>query len=401
MSLQERGISPGPPERLTIEQKGVVWGGRARERMFHQKEPVVAIVRKTEEYDCFRRLPRLGAGRSQTDVRFDPASGKLYYTTWREKRTTEEEGRRKLKPLQRGQLPEYEVLLPRGRRHTQGYLENLPQSSPVQELLFHHADTIEEAIAKVGDIVQAPIRLQAQEVIAHAANLATRFIERGLTEEGLRELANQTGRILENACLSKPNSPGFQKAMGRLKKACERDSRGRINNLVSRMRVQSAYVWAVRRLVVGSFVQRKHGENLHVLTYELETTRWAISSALRQLKVFLGHGAFGQPERPTGQPQREIMAKVMTNIVESLKIVRVAPYLAASRAAAINLVGCREEKREANKAILGISAEELFALTPVTRLLKGEGEIQEIFLRVNNSVDILEQVLKRDKNESV
>lgn len=371
----------------------MVWGEKAQDRMFRRKDPVVAIVRRTEEYDCLRKLSRLVYGaRSSTDVRVNEL-GKLYYTTWREKRTiTDEEGRRRLKLPKRGSLPEYEVLLPRGRRSTLGYLENLPKLSPVQELLFHHADTIEEAIAKVGEIVQAPIRQQAQGVITQTARLSTHFIERGLTEEGLRELANQTGQLLENVGLTKPSSPSFQKAMGRLKKACERDSRGRINNLVSRLRVQSAYVWAIKRLVVGSFVQRKHGENLNILVYERETTRWAMGSVLRQLDVFLGHTAFQHPERPTNQSQLEIMAKVIANIAESLRVVRVAPYLVASREAAINLVGCREEKREANRPILGEKAEELLALPPVTQLLK-EGKINEVLARVKNSVSILEKVL--------
>lgn len=382
-----------------MEQRGVLWGEKARERMLVRKEPVVAIVRKTEEYARLRKLPSLTGGRNPADARFDPNLGKIYYTTWREKRTTiTEGGRRILRAPQKGKLPEYEVLLPRGRRQTPGYLENLPLKSPVQELLFHHADTVEEAMAKVGEIVQAPIRQQAQEVITHTASLSVRFIERGLTEEGLRELVNQTSQLLENAGLANPNSPSFQKAMERLKKACERDSRGRINNLVSRIRAQSAYVWAIKRLVVGSFVQRKHGENLNVLTYERETTRWAINSTWRQLNVFLGHTAFRHPERQTSQSQLEIMAKVITNIAESLKIVRVAPYLAASRETAINLVGCREERREANRQILGERVEELFSLPPVTQLLK-EGKVNEALARVKNSVDILEKVLKGDKNE--
>ena len=390
---------PSPQEfegkRLTVEERGIQWGERAKERMLAKEEPVVAIIRKTPEYNYLRELPSLSGGRRPADVRFDPLSGKIYYTTWREKRTITEDGRRFLKPPKKGQLPEYEVLLPRLRRRTPRYLENLSLKSPVQELLFHHADTIEEAILKVQDILQADIPEQAQEVITHTAKLANRFIEKGLSKKNLKELAQQTGKFLENFGLANPASPGFQKAMERLKKACEPDSRGRINNLISRVRVQSAYVWAVRRLVVGSFVRRKHGENLNVLVYERETTRWALENASRQLESFLGHTAFRHPGKKASQSQGEIMIKVLKNITYSwMSLVRVAPYLAPTRAAAINLVGCREEKKEINRQVLGEElADELFAMTPTTQLLN-EGRFPEAYFRIKRSYKVLRLVLK-------
>ncbi len=354
----------------------------------------MAIIRSTPEYDHLRALPSFTGGRNPSDVRFDPESGKIYYTTWREKRTEIQNGRRVLRLLGKDELPKYEVLLPRKRRNTPGYLENLPLKSPVQELILHHADTIEEAIVKVGRILQAPIRQQAQEVITYVAGLSTRFIEKGLTEESLRELAVKTSQFLEENGLAKPISPRFQKMTERLKKACERDSRGRINNLVSRVRAQAVFVEEIKRLVAGNFVRRKHGENFSVLVYERETTRWAIRSTLRQLSVFLDHAVLEHPEKETNQSQLDIMAKMITNVAAGLGIVRVAPYLAAAREAAINLVGCREEKREANRQILEEKAEELFNLTPVTQLLR-EGKIQEASARVERSVVILETVLER------
>lgn len=390
---------PGPQEfegkRLTVEERGIYWAQRAKERMLAKEEPLVAIIRKTPEYDYLRELPSLTGGRRPADVRFDPLSGKIYYTTWREKRTITEDGQRFLRPPKKGELPEYEVLLPRLRRRTPGYLENLPLKSPVQELLFHHADGIEEAVLKVQDILQAGIPEQAQGVIAHTTKLANRFIERGLTNESLRELADQTGQFLENVGLANPDSPSFKKAMEKIKKACERDSRGRINNLISRVRVQSAYVWAVKRLVVGSFVKRKHGDNLNVLVYERETTRWALKNASRQLKSFLGHAAFRHPGKKVSQLQTETMVKVLKNITYGwLSLVRVAPYLAPARAAAINLVGCREEKKEINRQVLGEElADELFAIAPTTQLLS-KGRFAEAFYRIKGSRDVLNLVLK-------
>lgn len=378
----------------TIEQRGIGWGEKVKERMLARKEPAVVIVRKTEEYDHFRKLPRLGGGRHLTDIRFDPISGKIYHTTWREKRTITQDGRRFLRPPKKGELPEYEVFLPRGRRHSVGYLENLPLQSPVQELLFHHTDTVEEAILKMKEILQGGIREQAQEVVSQTAKLANRFIERGLTESSLQELKRETGEFLQNVGLANPTTPSFQRVMEKFKKACERDSRGRINNLVSRIRVQSVYMWAVKRLVVGSFVERKHGENLNILVYEREITRWALGNAARQLESFLGHVAFRHPERGVSRFQFETMAEVIKNITYGWStFVQVAPYLVPARAAAINLVGCREERKEVNRQILGKQAEELFAFTPVTQLLR-EGKVGETSLRVKTSRDILEKVLK-------
>lgn len=392
--LRKEVCRPGFPG-YTVEGRGVIWAEKAKERMLTGKEPVILIKRVTEEYNRLGKLPSLSGGKNPADVRFDPFSGKIYYTTWREKETSVEDGRRFLKPPKGKQSPEYEILSPPSRRRSPWYLEDLPHNVPVQELLIRHADTIEEAILKVKNILQAGIGEQAQRVIGQITNLAIRFIEKGLSKESLLELAQQTGQFLEEAGLVKPNSPDFQKAMKRLRKACEPDSRGRINSLVSRTLVQSVYVWAMKRVIVGSLVSQKHGENFYVLVNERETTRRAIQNAVEQLEVFSGHVAFRQPEKEVKLQQAEAMGKILEKITYGWgNLVRVAPYLVPARVAAIKLVGCREEKKESNRKILGETiADELFTLKPTTQLLS-EGSFTKALFEIKIMRDILDKVLE-------
>ena len=95
------------------------------------------------------------------------------------------------------------------------------------------------------------------------------------------------------------------------------------------------------------------------------------------------------------------MEKVLREIARSLAGVRVLPYLPAARKAAINLVGCRKEKKELNRGIIGEEADKLFSLPPVVELIR-LGHFQEAKVRVREaSYNPLIQVLKENEEIGV
>ncbi|MFZ5366567.1 MAG: hypothetical protein ACOZBZ_04810 [Patescibacteria group bacterium] len=379
----------------TVEDRGRRYAEKAQERMWLGTERVVAIVRE-RDLRLMEWLEPLAGKKAKhpTDARYHPLTGGCYYTTWQERKTTQINDDRVLQSPQGASLSELVVLLPRSARNDPTYLRHLPKKVPVQLLLLHHAETIDEAIAKVEEILGAEIRQQAQKVVAYTIGLSARFIEGGLMRESLGQLLEETSGFLAQAGLVSPDAPSIKKTADSLRKACQLDSLARVNPLISRVRLQSAYIWAMRRYVVDFLSRRKHGESFEVFLWEREISRWSIADAIKQLNIFLTQEAFAG--KGIAENRRTAMARVLNGIARGpLAQVRVAPYLRPVRLAGINLVGCQEERREVNRIILGEVADWLYLIPPVTELV-GEGRFEEALPRIEKSRDILKGVLEEN-----
>lgn len=388
-SPQELGI---PSSEKTVEGRFLLFAERQIERMLAGEKRGVALLIKEENYEELQNAKPLFEGpRMRSDVKVKP-TGEILYTTWRVREVVPtESGWLVLKESKRRkEPPSYITLWPRRPRYD--YQVRLPEDTKVVELLVHHPENIEEAIAEVKDILGVAVMAEATDIVDFAQKQARDFLMGRITEEKLEKLAKRTSDFLTDKGLLKLTSPERKKMVERLKKACERDSRGRINPLASRVRLGSAYYYGFRRVIEAYLIRKKHSSNLEDLTYERALTRWAIATAAKQLENFAGHAAFKKGKETPSQVK--IMAAVLTGIVKTtLAMPRVKDYVAPAREAAIDLVGCREEKKEGNRQILGERADKLFAKTPVTQLLE-EGRFGEVKQRINESVTILEKVLQ-------
>ncbi len=154
---------------------------------------------------------------------------------------------------------------------------------------------------------------------------------------------------------------------------------------------------AVERLTIGGLITDKFARNLDILSYIREGYRWRFSLAARELAMVLDLPAFSR--RWANRGDREAMVNAISLIVTSnLAAIKVNPYLRSARWAAINIVGCREEKKDINREILGEGiAERIFSKKPVTRLIK-EGNFTEGAGRIKSSIVQIKKTHKDYEN---
>ena len=401
-SPQERGQFPPiegagfflPKGRL-LEERFRLIGEQQVERMFAKEKWRIILLIRQEHFDLLQdSKPLFSGSRRQSDVKVRP-DGQLLYTTWRDREIEMVADEPHLKKPKKRELPDFVVLWP--KRPRLNYEERLSKGTEkVAQLLVHRPENIEEAIREVSEILGVNVAGEAMEVLGFVQFLSQQFLLGDITDKRLEEFAKRTADFLADKGLGKPSSAERKKMVERLKKACSRDSKGRINQLISRMRIGAANLYWIRRRIEAYFIRKKHGSSLEDLTYEREITRWSLATAAEQLENFAGHVAFRNPKAKISDFQIKIMSSVLDLIVrQTLGRPRVKDYLLPARAAAVNLVGCKMDKRESNRQILGDElADKLFNKTPVPELLRGR-QFKEARGRIKESARWLRATLTK------
>ncbi|MFV1917373.1 MAG: hypothetical protein ACC618_02765 [Patescibacteria group bacterium] len=391
----------GSKKRLSIELQGKVWARKKAVEMKAGLENSILIVRETEKYKRLLALPPL-TGEEEIEgwgVRVDNL-GNIHTPVWRIKETklNDENQRDLVNP--EGYL--YKVM--NRKRIRRNFFGNLPKGLPVNELIS----------ASVGSDIETAIRQQrhildgyqpgtgaeevqlARRVVEHTDRLASRYISEGrpVREEDLRLLSKETGHLLEEMNLVDPRDPEKQKMLQMLLKVNLKDSLGRVNPLVQRVRARAAYLAAAKRLVVGGMITRKFASNEQVLLYERENTRWALQTAFRQMNTLLGHADFNSPDGSATKKQRAAIANILMNISEGhLMVPRVKPYLRLARYIAVNLNGSRAFEQSMDRQIIGEDiADRLFSRSAVRSVIM-DGNFSEAKGRIENSCQAIDAVL--------
>lgn len=370
--------------RVKIEERRI-------ERIRLGYDRPIIIVRDDDEYERRRNLPTLSGTNQRSDTRLDRL-GNLYTTWYQHKRTKVEEDRRF---LVNPQGTSYRVLHP--RRVFDHYLDYLPKLRPVSELILGKTDIIEKAIRQQKHILDsyAPLNGAAADeiefarmVIAYTESIAFRFLgQRRVTREDLALLARETGNFLEKVKIYDPRDERKRRVLDKLLLASEPDTLGRPNYLGVLGRALAAHTAAVERLTIGGLISDKFFRNLQILSYTRENYRWRFALAANQMEFVLAHYGFKKRGAKVDDVQRRAVINALRFIIENhLTQERVNPYLRSARWAAINIVGCRQEKKEINRQILGENvADDVFTRIPVSVLLM-EGDFEESAKRIKQSV---------------
>lgn len=369
---------------------------RRTERILLGLDKAIIIVKDTEEYGRRLNLPTLSGADRIPDVKFDE-TGNLYTTWYQPKKTEVRDGRRQLiNPT--GQLY---IVLPLRKKRREDYLENLPQERPIAELILGETFFLEEAIRQQQHILDgyqpgtAALEIEfARQIIAYTEAVAFRFLsQRRVTREDLEGLAHETGRFLENSNLYDPRDSKKRKILDKLLLVGQPDAAGRPNYLGVLGRAFAAHTAAVERLTIGGLTADKFIRNLEVLSYTRENYRWRFNLAARELEMVLEHPAFRV--RWADRKEREALAGALKFVVDNhLANPKVNPYLRSARWAAINIMGCREERKDVNRRIMGESiAKEVFSKVPVTRLVT-QGNFTEARRRIELSIAQLRKTFR-------
>jgi len=394
--------------RETIEEKGA-------ERIRAGLDRAVIIVEDTPKYAEFLTRKTLSGSARSGDVRYTP-EGEIKLPTYQPVKTRlveDPEGRVKkrfrdnlgeivegifkreiVNPKRRRFLVEW----PRGRK--EDYLYNLPAGRDVRRKTISTLKTIEDAIDQQKDIIAylgwgevagAEVEL-AKRIIEYTEGIASRFLlRRRVTKEDLEVLAAETGRFLEGAGLYDPKDKRKSEAQAFLREASQFDIRGRANWLKLVSEILAARARAVYRLTAMGRMVGKFDRNLREMANKRELWRWGFELVARQLEFILeNHPAFSRPGAVVSMQERHTLVEAMGYPVRMhLSKPKVNPYLRSARWAAINIVGCKEERKEENKKILGEEiAQKLFLqpeFTPVTDLIM-QGKFFEARRRTRLSI---------------
>lgn len=353
------GVASPKENGRTIEGDRDRWGESLRERMLAGEERGIRIINKEREWVL--SLPALSGHRfpRAPEARLDPL-GRIYTSRWDPKDVFPINGKLTIESPQN-----YFHIRSRGERHVD--LANLlavaTSSRPVVELIFGKIeDSIETAIRQQFHILEgykpgtaAPELEQVKKAVAFAQSQSLRFIGEHFTKDNLGSLLDNVSYYLKEIGFLSPGirQPEKKKMEKMLLRAFQLDKLDRVNPLVSRIRLRSAYLAGIKRMVASSLIIEKAEDNLRLLSWEREMTRWALEMALDDLANFVGlrgrRGpvAFWKKEVRVSEGEIKGMIKVLEYIAGKrglLSVPRVVDYVGPAKLAAINLLGVSSVK---------------------------------------------------------
>lgn len=404
------GVSPRETERgLGIEETGVLWERARRERILKGEERGIRIINKKAV--PILSLPALSGHPHPRapEVRIDEL-GRIYTSRWDPKDVFSIDGKLIIENPQK-----YIHIKSRGEWYVDlADLRKVALSErPVVELIFGKIeDSIETAIRQQFHILEgykpgtaAPELEQVKKAAAYVRRQSLQFIRGGLTKDDLEDLLKRTTNFLEKSGLlsSGVRQPEKIKIKNMLLRAMKPDSLERVNPMISKIRLRAGWLAAMRRMVVTSLIVKKAEDNLRLLSWEREMTRWALETTLDDLTIFAGIGrrgpvAFGKEGVRVSNGEIRGMIKVLEHIAGKrglLSVPRVVDYIGPAKLAAINLLGVSAVKDiDLTRQIIGSETitNELRRLPPVPVLLY-KREFAAARQRIRWSHTIIEMVL--------
>lgn len=372
MVLREKETSLGLERRGgKIEQMAKIWAEEQlrrtvyRERLAKKGSAIRVVDRRTLEGPL--KLPKLvPQDQGEASLRFDPTGkisvpgktsvpGSIYVPIWRGV-SVAVDGKRRFLP----KAENFEQFTrPRERELN---LNNLPDRR-VEKLTMACSPDIDTAIRQAFHIRGAYSfgkEARQLEVIWEGINQAWDLVlEQRVNKDNLGQLAEKTALVLAKARLTQAEKAAKVNIETRLSGVFQTDSLGRLNPLVQRIRLRSAFLEAVGLEAFSVLVSEKFAAIEGVLMMEREITRQSIADARSALDTVMGFNKRGAWVFEGGIPRKgelEGLRMALYGVVLLLNRPRVAPYLPITRSACIALWGCRPEEVAMNRKIIGQQA---------------------------------------------
>jgi hypothetical protein len=170
------------------------------------------------------------------------------------------------------------------------------------------------------------------------------FLQGGISRDKLSEVAEKTSVMIKELGISKIKGSIYGRMIDSLLRAGQEDRLGRVNPLISRTLLRSAYLNAVKREVLTRLTREKANNVFNLLYVERLTTRAFLENArytigeLAGLEGQSGHSVLTEDyyrkdpvknisDEEISELRRNLKAIVKTN----LRPIRVAPYLVIAR----------------------------------------------------------------------
>lgn len=234
------------------------------------------------------------------------------------------------------------------------YFLNPPRTKTLLRLVPHRfplgVDVTLRGINEVRDryrLDEGTRGIEAHQMVDALSRLREVLVERGrfkeLSAQDLVSLVDQNSAFLEEAGLTRPKNPEKRKISEHFSKGFY-DSKGRKSNIAAISRT-FALEYAIRRRLEGAFppILTKFAAISEVLAFERDLTRLHLQAATEIMERSLQQPIFSNPqfgEQPTNIVSRaalDMRWQLEGIAVRLLRSIRVRPYLAKARRAAINL----------------------------------------------------------------
>ena len=326
----------GSPD--SVEVRGRSWAQKDKRDILEGRKRPVIVAKVLYERPRNRGYTTFTGRTSASEPMFND-EGNLLIITWPRVQTEiDGQGRRRI--VNPGGFF-YEVLNPREVKLKDP--NNLPHERVVVERRENVVGSIEKAIRLTGHVIEGSVRTevnQARRIVKTTNELANAFLLGNIDRKGLERLTIRTGEELEATGLIRPKDPDKVKMLQMLLKASDMDKLGRVNPLISRVRVRSAYLAACKRMIIQGLVISKFEKIRSILVYEREMTRWILENAIDQLNIYvLGINTIKRPGSEDTYTQRHGLHTTLTTVANEIRsTARVKPYIFPASEASSNLI---------------------------------------------------------------
>lgn len=325
-------------EGAGIEVGGERSAARIRSRLPEDRSDLL-IIDESKSY--FLDLPSLADMPYSAPIwvpRFNPDTGAIYTSRWDTPKLEKTDLGTGVANGER-----YRIIRKSGYKKIID-LNNLPKTWTVARLIPQEIwDGVESALRQQDEIRvdygSAPGAEQevVEELLVGIRSLSEVFKEAQITRDALQEISEKTQKFLENMGLTSPTDDVKQNLARALITSAQTDSVKRLNPMISRIKLRSAYLSTVKREVVGRLIREKSNRVFEVLLMEREVTRDQLEMGDEAIKWLLNeHSVFVNPDHfttPRDFTDREVSSTVnsIRGLIGGLNQVRVAPYLAPAR----------------------------------------------------------------------
>lgn len=290
------------------------------------REPLSFVVEDRSVHAYAERLRDCLFSPHEPRVRFDPFTGEIYISSWRHKKSRNDEtvhlDQGTIELGQRGKKPKGTIYL-RWSRYPDIQTAIRGVGHIIEGYEKDGGDKIEGAKAAIGLVMEA----------------LPQFREERITEKELKGMTEKAEEVLTQAGFMDARTPNRQKLTIQILAAFRKDSAGRINPLISRTRLSSAWLKLIKELLFAGMAREKYGQILNVLLVEDEAERFYMESAQRVLNDLLisnNNIDLDQAIKVTRAVSRELLTP---------EVVKVAPYRRAALVSTAFLFGVETDRQ--------------------------------------------------------
>ena len=273
---------------ISIEAVADRGAEKRRRQMLHRerdrkKGPIIRVV-DHETLEGPLSWPKLfPRDRGEAAPGFNRVTGKVGIPVWREPPVEEEEGRRFLRNAGR-----FEQFTRPGERKVD--FNDLP-GRLAKELVVLTSDDIDSASSQTTHIIMAysgEEALQLDKVWRKINQAWDSVLKRQVNRENLDQLKEATDQFLREVGLTRARKVAKVNIKERFSKFFVTDSLDRLNPLVQRVRLRSAFLETVGLETFSILVKEKFSRIWAILMLERETTRQSLAAALESLDTMMG-----------------------------------------------------------------------------------------------------------------